>query len=374
MSQIVLHVDFESASRTNLKVRGLDNYLKDPSTHILMLAWCINDALPQMWFPHEGSLPEHLELMFRRPEVQKAGFNGTQFERGLLREKLGIDTPVSAWDDVMVNARYASIAGNLEFVGKVLGLEEDKAKLAGKKLIKLFCEPNKKGEFNTHLTHPSEWMEFVEYCKRDVVAEREIGRKLRAFQLPPTEKKVFALDQAINERGLPIDMDFVRKASAIVEEERAVLTKEFVELTGLENPNSVKQLLAWLKGHDYPYGSLGAKWVKKALLDVCMLESGRRALELRQLLSKSSTAKLEALMNLTGPDGRLRYQYVYGGAARTLRWSGRGFQPQNISRSTIKDVVGATLAILTGDRNAVRKFGPPLEVVVSCLRGVICAN
>jgi DNA polymerase len=382
MSQILLHVDFETASRTNLKIRGLDNYLKNPSTHILMMAWCINDALPQMWFPHEGPLPEHLEVMFRRPEIRKAGFNGAQFERGILREKLGIETHVRDWDDPMINARYASIAGNLEFVGKVLGIDEDKAKLAaGKKLIKLFCEPNKKGDFNSHLTHPAEWMEFVAYCKRDVIAEREIGRKLRAFELPPTEQRIFELDQAINERGLPVDMTFVRCASKIVEEERGDLTAEFVALTGLENPNSVKQLLAWLKEEGYPYGSLGAKWVKKALGgtgvgfdNTGMSVKGSRGLELRQLLAKSSTAKLEALANLTGPDGMLRYQYVYGGAARTLRWSGRGFQPQNLPRPTIKDIAGAIAAILTGDREVVRKFGPPLEVVASCLRGALCAN
>jgi DNA polymerase bacteriophage-type len=335
MAQILLHVDFETASRVNLKERGLDNYSKDPSTHVLMMAWAINDALPQVWFPQDGPLPEHIELMIRRKEVAKSAFNA-DFERTIFREVLKIETDIQSWEDPMINARYASIAGNLEFVGKVLGLDEDKAKLAtGKKLIKLFCEPNKKGEFNT---------------------------------------RIYELDNAINGRGLPVDMTFVRCASKIVEEERADLTKEFVELTGLENPNSVKQLLAWLKEHDYPYGSLGAKWVKKALLDTCMLASGRRALELRQLLAKSSTAKLEALAKLTGPDGYLRNQYVYGGAARTLRWSGRGFQPQNLPRPTVKDIPGAIAAILTGDREAVRKFGPPLEVVASCLRGALCAN
>jgi DNA polymerase bacteriophage-type len=374
MAQLLLHVDFETASRVNLKERGLDNYSKDPSTHVLMMAWAIGDALPQVWFPHEGPFPEHIELMIRRKEVAKSAFNA-DFERTIFREVLKIDTGIQSWEDPMINARYASIAGNLEFVGKVLGLDEDKAKLAtGKKLIKLFCEPNKKDQFNTRETHPAEWAEFVEYCRRDVIAEREIGRKLRAFELPPTERRIYELDSAINGRGLPVDMTFVRCASKVVEEERADLTKEFVELTGLENPNSVKQLLAWLKEHDYPYGSLGAKWVKKALLDTCMLASGRRALELRQLLAKSSTAKLEALAKLTGPDGYLRNQYVYGGAARTLRWSGRGFQPQNLPRPTIKDIPGAIAAILTGDREAVRKFGPPLEVVASCLRGALCAN
>lgn len=374
MAQVTLHLDFETASRVDLKKCGLDNYAKDPSTKVLMLAWAVNDALPQMWFPHDGPMPEHLELMIRRSEIAKSAFNA-EFERTILREVLKIETPAEAWADPMINARYASVAGNLEFVGKVLGLEEDKAKLAaGKKLIKLFCEPNKKGEFNDRSSHPEQWTEFVEYCKRDVIAEREISRKLKAFELPPTEVLIYRLDQQINQRGLPVDMNFVLNASKIVSEERDALTKEFVELTGLENPNSVKQLLSWLKEHDYPFGSLGAKWVKKALLDTCMLESGRRALELRQLLAKSSTAKLEALANLTGPDGRLRYQYVYGGAARTLRWSGRGFQPQNLPRPTIKKIPEAIEAILTGDREKVRQFGPPLEVVASCLRGALCAN
>jgi DNA polymerase len=380
MSQITLHVDFETASRVDLKTRGLDNYAKDPSTHVLMMAWACNDAPPQMWFPHEGPFPEHLALMIQRPEIEKAAYN-SEFERTIFSCVLGIQ-PSEGWTDPMINSRYASIAGDLAFVGKVLGIEEDKTKLAaGKKLIKLFCEPNRKGEFNTHETHPTEWADFVEYCKRDVIAEREIGKKLRAFSLPPLEQRIRALDIKINSTGLPCDMEFVRKASKIVEEERAVLTTEFTKLTGLENPNSVKQLLGWLKEQNYPFGSLGAKWIKKALGAndgvgfgvVQMSEIGRRGLQLRQLLAKSSTSKLEALSNLVSADGRLRNQYVYGGAARTLRWSGRGFQPQNLPRPTIKKIPEATQAILTGDREQVRKFGPPLEVVASCLRGALCA-
>ena len=98
---------------------------------------------------------------------------------------------------------------------------------------------------------------------------------------------------------------------------------------------------------------------------------GRRGLELRQLLAKSSTAKLETLKDLVGPDGRLRYQFVYGGAARTLRWSGRGAQPHNFPRPSIADVASATEAILTGDREKVRAFGPPLAAVSSCLGGAL---
>jgi len=375
MAAVNLHLDFESASRVDLKTRGLDNYALDPSTHVLMMAWAVNDALPQIWLPQDGPMPEHLELMIRRSEIKKWAFNA-EFERTILQKVLGIVTPVSAWEDPMVMARYASISGNLEFVGRVLELPEDAAKLAtGKKLIKLFCEPNKKGTFNTRDTHPTEWSSFMDYCRQDVIAERVIGEKLRAFRLPPMEQKVYELDQAINERGIPVDMKFVQKASKIVSEERDELLTEMKTLTGLDNPNSVKQLLEYLKTQGYEFGSLGARWVKRAIGDVAseLTANGRRALELRQQLAKSSIAKLETLANLVSSDGRVRHAYAFMGAARTGRWSGKGFQPHNLPRPVIKDIPGATTAILTGERAKVREFGSVLEVTASCLRGTLHA-
>jgi DNA polymerase bacteriophage-type len=383
MAAVTLHLDFETRSRTDLSERGLDNYCADPSTQVLMLAWAVNDALPQVWFPADGAMPEELELMIRR--VHKTAFNA-EFERTILKRILHIDTPVRAWSDPMIFARHASIAGDLAFVGEVLGVAEDKKKSAeGRRLIKLFCLPatrKKKDppgmpEFNDKTTHPEDWARFVEYCRQDVIAERELFYKLRAFTLPPEEQEMFELDQIINERGLPIDMDFVNKASQIVKEEFDDLWAQMVSLTGLENPNSPKQLLTWLKtsksgdaADAYQYNSLGARWVRKALADYCHPEV-RKALELRQKLAKSSTAKLAALQDLVSADGRLRGQYVYGGAARTMRWSGRGFQPQNLPRPTIKKIPEATEAILTGRREEVAKFGSVLEVVASCLRGAV---
>ena len=385
MAKVTLHIDVETRSHTDLKTRGLDNYCDDPSTQILMMAYALNEALPQVWFPKDGPLPEHLELMIRRNEIEKAAFN-SEFERTIFKRIAKIDTPVGIWADPMIWARHASIAGDLAFVGEVLGVPEDKKKSSdGHRLIKLFCEPAKRKkkdppgmpEFNDATTHPEDWAKFVEYCRQDVIAERELYNKLKAFRLPPDEQKMYELDQLINERGLPIDMDFVNKADAIVQEEFAELWAEMVKLTGLENPNSPKQLLGWLKisksedpADAYQYNSLGKRWVTKALSDYCHPEI-RKGLELRQKLAKSSTAKLEALKLLVNRDGRLRRQYVFGGAARTMRWSGRGFQPQNLPRPTIKKIAEATAAILTGDRAEVAKFGSVLEVVASCLRGAI---
>jgi len=371
MAAVNLWLDLESRSGVDIKARGLDVYSKDPSTQITLCAWCINDANPTIWRPITEQIPEQLQLLLTRREIPKLAFN-SQFEQTMLREVLKIDIPTNQFIDVATLCRYASIAGPLGFCGKVLGIDEDKAKMAvGRRLIAKFCSP-KKGVFRDWVSDPEDWTLFEQYCCNDVLAERAIYEKLKAFRLPPQERKIWVLDQEINQRGIPVDANFVEKASQIVKSEQDDLMAEFKALTGLENPNSVQQLLGWLKEQGYEYGSLGAKWVVKGLAGG-VGAAGRRGLELRQLLAKSSTAKLETLKNLVGPDGRLRYQLVYGGAARTLRWSGRGFQPQNLKRSTIKDVAGATEAILSGDREKVRAFGPPLEVVASCMRGAIRA-
>ena len=378
MSQIELHLDFETFSRCDLKTRGLDNYLADPSTEILMLAFAVNEALPQMWFPQEGPMPDQLRLMLERPEISKHAFN-CEFEREVLDRLLHIKTPIRVWRDAMVMARYASIPGDLDFVGHVLRLPLDEAKMKeGTKLISLFCKPHttkKKGTFrNTKETHPEQWAAFVEYCKRDVIAERLIAEKLKAFTLPEQERKLYELDQAINQRGMPVGMDFVRKASVIVAEEQAELMTLARAATGCENPNSRDQMLAYLKTQGYQYGGLGARWVNKSLAETDLTAAGRTALELRKKLAKSSTAKLEALANFVSADGRLRNQYVYMGAARTNRWSGRGVQLQNLPRATVRDIPGATAAILTGNRAEVAKFGSVLEVIASCLRSAFRAS
>ena len=378
MAAVNLHLDFETYSEIDLKNVGLDNYLAHPSTEVLMLAWATNDALPAMWFPGDGPLPDHVRLLIESPAIAKWAFN-SEFERSVAERLLGLKSPIGAWRDPMIMARYASIPGDLDFVGHVLKLPLDEAKMKeGTKLISLFCKPHttkKKGTFrNTKETHPEQWAAFVEYCKRDVIAERLIAEKLKAFTLPEQERKLYELDQAINQRGMPVDMDFVRKASVIVAEEQAELMALARAATGVDNPNSRDQMLAYLKTQGYQYGSLGARWVNKSLAETDLTAGGRTALELRKKLAKSSTAKLEALANFVSADGRLRNQYVYMGAARTNRWSGRGVQLQNLPRATVRDIPGATAAILTGNRAEVAKFGSVLEVIASCLRSAFRAS
>lgn len=377
MAQLNLFLDFETRSRCDLKRHGLDRYSKDPSTEAIMLSWCINDAEPQIWLSHEGPFPEHLQLMIERPEINKVAYN-QEFERAIFNNVLKIKTPIAGWQDVMFMARYASIGGSLDYVGRVLGLPEDEQKMAeGKKLIRLFSVPNKKGTFNDHISHPVEFAQFIDYCKRDTSTERIIWRKLKAFSLPKFEDDIKTLTLEMNERGVPIDPVFLEKASAIVEVEQAKLSTEMTALTGVKNPNSPKQLLPYLQSQGYQYHSIGKKFVEKAKKEIAITAEGKRCLELRELLAKSSTAKLESMANFVGPDGYLRHTFSYYGAPRTGRWSARGPQLQNFPRGGIKadkyEHALEAIRTYTNDISGIREFGGPLDVVSSCLRSALRA-
>lgn len=385
MSVVHLTLDFETRSCVNLKEHGLDRYAKDPSTEVLMLGWAINDSPVYLWEPRLGPMPEQLEMLLTRPEAVKIAWE-VGFERIIFKEVLGIDIPIEQWIDAKVMARYASMVGGLEAVGKIMGLDEDKAKMkVGKKLIERFSIPRKKKKkdspelaartFYDWQTHPEDWQMFCDYCRRDVEAERDIFKRLKPFYLPPIEQRAWRLDSKINERGIPVDMTYVNGADWIVSKERNERTEEMTKLTGLANPNSNQQFLAWIKEQGYPFGSLGKKWVTKALEESPISEAGRQGLKLRQILAKSSTSKLTTFQNYTGLDGRARHTYVYYGAARTGRWSGKNIQPHNFVRGELKpkDYEVAVEMIRQMDSEGLKRFGNPLDIVSTTLRGAFRA-
>ena len=172
MAAVNLWVDIESRSQIDLRARGLDVYSKHPSTEITLCAWCINSALPQIWRPLVEPVPEHLLVLLTAAPIPVFSFN-SQFEQTMFREVLKIDIPTEKFVDVATLCRYASIAGSLDFCGKVLGIGEDKAKMAvGRRLIAKFCSP-KKGVFRDWVSDPEDWALFESYCCQDVL---EIGR------------------------------------------------------------------------------------------------------------------------------------------------------------------------------------------------------
>lgn len=368
-----LHLDYETRSLLDIKKVGLDRYAR--SCQVIVCAWAIGDAPITTWDITQGPFPAHVRLIIERNEIIKAAWN-KDFERQVSKHALGIDTAIRAWIDPSVMAAYASMPRSLAGASEFLSLGTKGKDKRGPALIRKFSCPRRGGGFLEPAEAPEDWATFVDYCKQDVVAERETYNRLKkSFCLPPQEVELWRLDAKINETGIPVNLTFVDTAQKLVEDEQAKLTKELIALTGLENPGSNKQFLEWARERGYPYSSLLEKRVKLFLggtIGMLAEPAVSAALKLRAQASKSSTKKLQALVDRTSPDGNLRQSFLYYGA-HTGRWSGRGVQLQNLPRVTVKDYDGAVAAVQSGDPSTVREHGNILDVVSSTIRGAFQA-
>lgn len=380
-----LWLDYETRSTIDLDSRGLDNYARSPDTRILMAAFAFGDHKPKLWQPHlNPTIPAELEDALLDPFVQCWSWNAS-FERAITKHVLGLDKPIQEFRDPMCNARYLSLPGSLDAAGEILGLGENLAKIKdGKRLIKLFCEPEDAGgveglfglsepTFRTWATDPVDWKLFCEYCVQDVVAERALAKKMQKFVLPDHEWSAWFLSERINERGIPVDASLVAGARVIVDRETERLTDQLKELTQLENPASTKQMLEWLMTQGYGFSSIGKEFVSRALNGECDLsEAARTALTIRAQTSKSSVKKYTAIADATGFDARLRYAYQYMGASRTGRFSSLGANMANLSKSSKaveKKMDRAIELVQKADYDTIlSEFGTPLDVAASTVR------
>lgn len=344
---MVLHLDFETYSEAELsgeKSVGLWNYFNHKSTALLMMAYAFDEGEVKIWFPTEP-MPAPLRTAFDNPRVQIAAFNSA-FERYALQYKLATTIPASRFEDPQPSARYLSLPGNLDECSEILGLPQDMAKdKEGKRLINLFCKPvrlkKKRGQpqewgRNDATTHPADWALFVSYCKQDVVAEREVMRRqtvLGVYPLPRLERRIWEMDQKIDDHGIPVDRDFVTKALklALREKEETILLNN--ERTGLENSNSPAQMLAWARARGYDRSSLQKDTVKAQLkYNDKLTPLCRQVLESRAMASSTSYTKLSAILRQICDDDRIRNQFQFMGSARCGRWTGGAVQFHNLAK------------------------------------------
>ena len=403
-----LYFDYETRSLVDLQVRGLANYVADPSTKLLLCAYALDNDPVKLWDADSpgATVPvDFLEAM-NDPFVTKVAWNAT-FERLISRRCLKLDVPLCEWLDVMVWARHLSLPGKLEKVGPILGLGMAHSKLSkssailmikegGRDLIKMFCEPCHEGGeetlfgttepwFRGRGTNPREWEDFGKYVMQDVETMRAALARLEAFPLPAEEQELWEIDQRINERGVPVDLDLAIGAGKVADMAKVELVRKLRELAAVDNPSSQPQMIKFLKGQGYPFSSIGKPFVKRALAGEGELtELGRQVLTLKQQVSKTSSTKLEIIRDRVSQDGRVRYQFSFMGAPRTGRWSGGsddegtgGIQMQNLpspTKEVKKDLAKAIKLLKAADYDAVvREFPNPLEVVGSCIRSVFRA-
>jgi hypothetical protein len=379
-----LSLDYETASDLDLTKVGLDRYSADPSTRVLMGAYRINGGVLQHWEAHRCKVPTELReaLEASAAEITRWAFN-SQFERVITNRVLGIKSPIKGWRCSMCLAYMESFTGGLAEVCEQIGLPHDKQKSKeGKRLIRLFSMPQRVTRNQPHLwrnwiTDGDLWQEFCEYNKQDVIAEEAVKDRLIRYPISESEWSFFHLDQIINDRGIPVDMDFIDNVIWMSARRKAELTVRMQKLTGLTNPNSTQQLLPWLQERGYPYNDLQKESVSKALKQDIDCKT---VLRLRQWASRTSTSKAIAAKLVVGEGNRARYLFQFGGASRTNRFSGRLIQSQNMMRTpkilddNVPKLSFVTDLIRTGDYDGLELvIGEPMLALTGCMRGLFRA-
>ena len=334
-----LLIDLETYSSVDIGKAGAFKYVEAPDFEIMLLAFAWNDGPVQVLdFTDPFTLEELGDVVagLLDPDTVKVAHNSA-FERACLAKHLGQELPAEEWEDTMILAAMNGLPMSLDAAGAALQLKDQKMQ-EGKLLINYFCKPCKPTIANGGRTRnlrehaPDKWGRFVEYCRRDVEVEQAIYYRLRRFPVPDWERKVWALDSRINERGVLVDTELAQAAIDVDETFRATHTTELQRLTGLDNPNSVAQLKDWLETVGIQVESLNKATVadlRKTATD----PTTRRVLELRQQLGKTSTKKYQAMLAAAGADDRVRGIMQYYGAGRTGRWAGRIVQPQNLPQN-----------------------------------------
>lgn len=385
-----ISIDIETYSDVNLAKCGVYKYAESPDFEILLFGYAVDGGPVQVVDLAQGeTIPEEILEALTDDSITKWAFNAN-FERVCLSRYLtdmgrSLDPfhdrhPLSqecarflnpaGWKCSMVWSAYMGLPLSLEGVGAVLNLDNQKMK-EGRDLIRYFCVPCKETKTNGGRTRnlprhaPDKWNLFKSYNKRDVEVEMAIQERLKKYPVPDTVWEEYHQDQEINDRGIAIDLELARQAVAMDAKSRESLMTALKEKTGLENPNSVLQMLGWLEARGLKSDSLGKKEVKELLKTA--QEPLRSVLQLRQKLAKSSVKKYQAMEMTACQDGRARGMFQFYGANRTGRFAGRHIQLQNLPQNHLPDLSEVRELVRQGNYEALELLYDSVPDVLSQL-------
>lgn len=338
-----LYIDNETYSSVDLKESGAYKYIESPDFEILIIGYAIDDGpVKQIDLACGEEMSEEFEDALFDPECLKVAHNAV-FER-LNFKRIGYDIPAEQWYCTSVKAAYCGLPLSLDGVSKTLNLTDKKLD-TGKALIKYFSCPCKATRVNgmrarNYPKHaPEKWEMYKEYNRYDVLAEREIFHKLEKYEIPEIERRMYVLDQNINDRGILVDMELAKSAIGVDNTYTSMLVQHAQQLTGLENPNSPTQIRQWIEKKT---GSVVLSLSKETMPDLFKEFADYpdviELLNIRKKLSKTSIKKYYAMINCAMSDNRVRGTFQFYGANRTGRWAGRLLQLQNLSKNHISHI------------------------------------
>lgn len=330
---------------------GTAVYTEHPDAEVLSLAYDLKDGRGRrVWMP---DLPLPLDLFaylatwrptatpsYREPGIIEAWNSGFEFWvwSNICVRRYGFP----ALDRrqlrcAMAKARAWALPGKLEKAGEVLDLATKKD-ADGKRLLDKFSIPRNPTKKDPRLRitpaeDPEDAAKLYAYNLTDIVTEAEASARIP--DLPPSELEFWLADQAINHRGVAVDMVGVRACISIVQQASERYNGELRQLTGgvVTKASEVQALRGWLAALGCYTDSLDEDAVDGLLKNRAQYDPRAvRALELRKAVGSASVKKVFAMLNRASAAQRLHDMFLYH-AARTGRATGAGPQPQNLPNS-----------------------------------------
>lgn len=388
-------LDFETASGVDLKKAGVHVYAEDPTTEITALCLITDFGYGYELDPNKLAPEDNPDLlaMANDPEItfvaHKADFERWIWKR-IMVERFGWpDIPIERWHCTMAVALMKGLPAKLDVLTKVLGFGGKD--MEGNKIALGLSKPNKK-------TGMLEWTpELLKrtsaYCMDDVEKEVKVLRRTHNFY--GGERKVWELDQRINDRGIRIDDKYVNACMRVVDRALPPLLSRFAEITDGLKPTQGEKFKGWLAANGLKVDSLNKETVSRIMgedleddpyddqipMPLTLPPICREALYIRGLAASASVKKLPAMLACQGSDGRARGLVQYHGAGPG-RWAGRILQPHNFPRAGV-DIGDNTTAspdelvaaIMEGDDSYLRMvFGEPIEAISAGLRHALVSD
>lgn len=369
-----VNLDFETRSMLDLKKVGAHAYARHASTEVLCVAYSIDDGPIKTWV-RGAYWDRDFQIALGDPHCEWVAWNA-QFERLIMRHVLlahsqhwmpGLDQ----WTCSMARAAAYGLPLGLDGAARALRLSEAKDK-QGAALMRRMTKPRGYRDDGSPIwiEDPESLARLAEYCAQDVRVEMEVASRLQP--LPESERRMYVMDQTINDRGVAVDLSLAHRCRRLAERSLAIADAELRQITNgaVSGVTKVQALTRWVRAQGVEVTSL-AKGAIQELQAGELPNDVSEALQVRQEAAKSSVKKLESLINYATATGRAHGLLQYHGAA-TGRWAGRGPQPQNFPRGTYLDA--ELLIPLIGhpdDVSLVPLIAPTMEVLSSLLRGIL---
>lgn len=430
------HIDFETRCVLSIKDVGAFRYTEHPSCEVLCCGYGPSESDIRLWIPYLDSPPEDLFEHINSGGILVA--HNAFFEQCVFRNvcapKYGWPVPaIKQFRCTAAKAASHALPRNLFDAGTELRLPVVKDKI-GKKAMEKLCKPRnpKKGEPKNRVYWNYDVKAFDDLCAyniTDVKSEYYVDEVLP--DLIPQEQSLWYLDQHMNLRGVQVDVPAITRMAELVREKEDLLRKEFLEIvkdgvlskeetakllrlremeplfkdafskggTARHGKQKVAELRATKKERDYletqilrtpEQSALFKKWLelngcplpdlKKETVSAWRLRDDlpkhvRRALKVRDMICKKSTAKLKKAILAVCKDGRLRDLLMYWGA-KTGRWTGKLVQIHNLPKGKMSDSAAAIEYCMTHtlDEIEAKYEMSVMDVASSCLRGMLIAS